>query len=318
MSLKFLRFVSQDPESVAIRRTMLGGTLDKANPLAKLRANPLVWSDIFHRVEYESLCKKSIVVSDDAYRIVEQRTWAPLPFPESRGLNINMMPFRLFDPEGTLPEECKQWIPWIKSCMACYTSPEDFKARIAYLTVHESDVACDMSHRRSGLHIERPGGVGGEGRVSRATGEQWALGIYQQEPHMPRFPCWGMGHWDTVNGVPVDGIYMASNVAESCAVFPALIDAPERVSDKHGGIEHLRELLGARYLLGAGELVWMTDRTPHESLPLPASRQSRQSRHRQFFRLVVGPISTWYSKHNTPNPRGTLPNAVVSDVDKFA
>ena len=61
-----------------------------------------------------------------------------------------------------------------------------------------------------------------------------------------------------------------------------------------------------RPLLGAGhevELYWMTDRTPHESMPVlgPVARVvARQGR-----------ISVWYSQHNTPNPTGVLPDAPV-------
>ena len=36
--------------------------------------------------------------------------------------------------------------------------------------------------------------------------------------------------------------------------------------DKHGGCESLRRYVGPGTKLMAGELVWMTDRTPHEAL----------------------------------------------------
>jgi hypothetical protein len=62
------------------------------------------------------------------------------------------------------------------------------------------------------------------------------------------------------------------------------------------------------------------DRTPHESLPVKAPENDPMATHayRQFFRLVVGSISVWYSKHNTPNPLGMLPDAPISNEDKFA
>ena len=63
--------------------------------------------------------------------------------------------------------------------------------------------------------------------------------------------------------------------------------------------------------LQAGELFWMTDRTPHESIPLEAGAA------RQFFRLVTGGIGMWYAAHSTPNPLGTQPEAVVVHHDKF-
>ncbi len=40
----------------------------------------------------------------------------------------------------------------------------------------------------------------------------------------------------------------------------------------------------------------MTDRTPHESLVL------KEGTTRQFFRLVTGEVSAWFTAHNTANP----------------
>jgi hypothetical protein len=219
--------------------------------------------------------------------------------------------------------------------MACYVSPEDYRDRIGYLTVHESDVAAGAMQHRAGSHIERPLGPlgplgagplgelapgGGGGYVNRTYNTQWALGRFQRAAYFPNCPCWGLGYFDESRGVPIDGIYMASafygamcETEGTCAVWPATIDHPEKVTDGHGGIEHLREYLpnDRKYVMKNGELVWMTDRTPHESLP--AVRSGR----RQFFRVVAGPISVWYSRHNTPNPLGVAPGAPISDKDKF-
>lgn len=63
-------------------------------------------------------------------------------------------------------------------------------------------------------------------------------------------------------------------------------------------------------LTKANKLYWITDRTPHEARATPTGG------YRQFFRLVVGRISTWYAKHNTPNPLCD-PDAPVSYEDKF-
>jgi hypothetical protein len=129
---------------------------------------------------------------------------------------------------------------------------------------------------------------------------------------------WGHGEWS--DKTPVDGIYCASNVADSCRVWPVLITEPAQVTDQHGGLEHFREYLGASVTLPADALCWMTDRTPHETLPLQAPAHDRTAKHvyRQFFRLVVGKLAVWYSQHNTPNPCGLLPDAPIVDVDKFA
>ncbi|KAI9318290.1 hypothetical protein DFJ73DRAFT_344285 [Zopfochytrium polystomum] len=67
--------------------------------------------------------------------------------------------------------------------------------------------------------------------------------------------------------------------------------------------------------LAAHELVWMTDRTPHEALP------TRERVFRQFFRLVTSNVTVWYADHSTRNDeRGVVPPKGVRVVhgDKFA
>ena len=182
--------------------------------------------------------------------------------------------------------------------------------RIAYLTIQEGWVPVGETQRRPGLHIERPG-----------PGGRFVT------PGPPPFDrdsefsslSWGLGHWGT-DGHPVDGFYMMSSVADSCRVWPTLIDDPEDVTDQHGGIEHMRDYLGPGMPLAANEMCWITDRTPHESMPLAAPPEDPTATrvYRQFFRLVVGPISVWYTKHNTPSPVGVPPEAQVSHEDKFA
>ena len=65
--------------------------------------------------------------------------------------------------------------------------------------------------------------------------------------------------------------------------------------------------------LEANELIWMTDTTPHESLPLEPGT------YRQYFRLVTSDVSVWYAKHSTPNPKGIKPGSGVRVIyeDKF-
>ena len=140
------------------------------------------------------------------------------------------------------------------------------------------------------------------------------------------------------------GIFMASNVADTTAVWNCTINDEEgEFIGAHGDIEHFRELLGIccsfmliccesinlialfcsrtgphTRTLEAGELIWMTDRTPHESLPIPASAGTAQRR--QYFRLVVGQVTAWFADHSTPNPLGTVPPPEVRIVrgDKFS
>ena len=95
-------------------------------------------------------------------------------------------------------------------------------------------------------------------------------------------------------------------------MYPYLVEDSETVTDVHGGLEEFRgELTGE--VLEKDTLYWFTDKTPHESLP----NLTGSPVHRQFFRLVVGPIGVWYSKHNTPNPLGLQPDCEIVDRDKF-
>eukprot|EP00466_Bigelowiella_natans_P000363 jgi/Bigna1/84904/estExt_fgenesh1_pg.C_10330 len=112
-----------------------------------------------------------------------------------------------------------------------------------------------------------------------------------------------------------------------------------------GDIEHMRPLLeGTERKLKEGELIWMTDRTPHESLPInktthhggiksrgvksfvqrifqksskqPSTtnknlKQKDKPTPRQFFRLVGPNISVWFADHSTANKRVKLPKEVM-------
>lgn len=225
-------------------------------------------------------------------------------FPAPRGININMMPIRLGNGLfNSLPEDCRQYTKFI--CTHCFHGLG--KNSVGYLTIQEGVVPVGQSQRRPGLHIERPGSINAGGTWNACDSQAFAE------------MAWGLGLADE-DGLPDDGIFMASTVDDSCAIWPVLIKNPSDVSDKHGEIAKMRHLLGEPYNLRANEMCWFTDRTPHESLPLqpPASEPDAKFVHRQFFRLVVGPISVWYSKHNTENPLGIQPDAPISDEDKFS
>ena len=117
------------------------------------------------------------------------------------------------------------------------------------------------------------------------------------------------------------GIFMASTVDSSCAIYDAVLH-PTRCGGVDivgsGDLERLRHLLNAHapqppVRPRAGDLYWITDATPHESLPLP--KRTR----RQFFRLVTSEVGVWYAAHSTPNPLGVLPpdGTKVVTHDKF-
>jgi len=76
------------------------------------------------------------------------------------------------------------------------------------------------------------------------------------------------------------GLYMASTVSSSCRVYHALVE--KTAVDSHGGLDFLAHMIPANtprhaHDMQAGELVWMTDRTPHRVMP------QERSEYRQFF-----------------------------------
>eukprot|EP00091_Calanus_sinicus_P011195 TRINITY_DN25410_c0_g1_i1.p1 TRINITY_DN25410_c0_g1~~TRINITY_DN25410_c0_g1_i1.p1 ORF type:complete len:182 (-),score=51.59 TRINITY_DN25410_c0_g1_i1:91-636(-) len=110
------------------------------------------------------------------------------------------------------------------------------------------------------------------------------------------------------------GIYLASSIPSSCRAWNCGVEPPAIGS--LGDIEHMREALpGPGFELEAGQLYWLTDRTPHESMALP------QGAHRQFFRIVTSQVSLWYKDHSTPNPLGVEPDPTITRTvigDKFS
>merc|ERR1712039_140944 len=110
---------------------------------------------------------------------------------------------------------------------------------------------------------------------------------------------------------------MASNVDLSCRIWDCEVDP--LVIGELGSLEHLRDILetSEEYpskFLTAGDLVWLSDLTPHEALPLAMDS------YRQYFRLVTHKVSVWYEKHSTKNPLGIVPDPEITrvlDYDKF-
>merc|ERR1712039_1140640 len=104
------------------------------------------------------------------------------------------------------------------------------------------------------------------------------------------------------------GIYMASTVADSCRVWDVQVRDPASVVGKLRDLEHIREVLGEGTPMDAGKLYWITDVTPHESMPVG------EDTYRQFFRLVTSSLSAWYTDNATPNPLGIKPDAEITEV----
>ena len=158
----------------------------------------------------------------------------------------------------SIPDEFKPYIPLIQACPL--TAADE--GQIGYLTIDERTVTNHEPQRRGGLHAESPGllhvAPGGGGDFT-APPNPGALTFF-----------WGGGHYCS-NGercVYEGGVYMASTVTSSCRVWNAKV--ARAAMGELGDLEHVRPLLGPGTCLKENELVWMTDTTPHESLPLVA------------------------------------------------
>ncbi len=210
-------------------------------------------------------------------------------FPEPSDRNVNMMPF-IFGDKESLPDNLQCYFPLIEQCP--YMADE--VGKVGFITVHESYVVAVESQRRSGLHIEAPG----KAQLSFRPGleHQWGIGRF-----------YGPDRYD-------GGIFFASIVADTSMVWNALVDKNvPGIVDKHGSCEHLRGIIGEGTKLDAGELIWMTDCTPHEALI------QTESGYRQFFRVITSSVSHWFAAHSTENPKVSLPsNIIVVRSDKFA
>lgn len=227
-----------------------------------------------------------------------------LKFPPPNDIIINMMPFKMGD-VMSLPEDLRGYWPIIEPCCEMQHAMDRHRKRrdelqdcgseadkIWFLTVHESAVSKGTTQRRGGVHIEAPGVVMSDG--GRYAKAHW---------------CWGE-YTEDYGG----GFYMASNVSNSCRLFSAMIKDHPDVVGPLGELEHIRTLLPEGCNMEAGELVWLTDKTPHEAVPVAEDCT------RQFIRIVTSSVSAWYENHSTHNPLGIKPDPAITRIvtgDKF-
>ncbi|XP_075259309.1 uncharacterized protein LOC142351107 [Convolutriloba macropyga] len=186
---------------------------------------------------------------------------------------------------------------------------------VGYLTIQESIIVEDgKSQRRGGVHTETPGKIWLE-PYRDPTLDKGLEGNWSMQVEAPMTIGWGRGElqglYDEELGTHyeyVGGLYMASNVSDSCRVWNCKVTNPEEIVGPLGDLEHMASYLGEGETLKEGDMVWMTDCTPHESLPL------EKGTHRQYFRLVTSQVSVWYADHSTPNPLGITPPGHVKVV----
>jgi len=338
----------------ATLRVLLIGTSDEGSPFAKLAGHDvleLIWH--FVRQEWawrffaEQRVRRAPKVNDRssiAFAHVDmingsRRDDANWPTPNGR--YCNMMPFCMGN-KMTLPEEFRCYFPIVEQCLA--TLPKADRERVGYLTVHESVVEKGTSQRRGGLHTE--------GFVREACDTSTG-GTCLKEPYWHRWGfghAIGEGQFDggifmasnlsdttqVYNVlVPEELVGKGGDIEHLRSTLEEVLPHPARRRttirngrnrDTAGGDDQEFPIgpadLNDGYMkqvswpikLRANELFWMTDHTPHESLPITDKDEGKT---RQFFRLVTPGVDVWYAAHSTPNPLGIQPECRIAYYDKF-
>lgn len=236
-----------------------------------------------------------------------------IKFPLPKDLNINMMPFIMSKNwnKTKLPDYLKEYYDnIIKKCY--YNSEQENK--IYFLTIEESLVDEGKSQRRPGLHVECGGKVCicDELTIDEKKQISFDKGNGNWKCKNKHFiHPWGMGLY---NWGIVDGIFMCSNISDSCMLWNCRIIPDENdneVIGHLGDIDHLKSSLPITgQVMKKNKLYWITDRTPHESLPM------KTQKYRQFFRLVTENVGIWYEKHSTKNPNGVVPDSNITRIIK--
>jgi hypothetical protein len=229
----------------------------------------------------------------------------PRFFQQSEFLYVNMMPINLNNLDN-LPKFCAGYLPLLRLCRSrMNTGSLAFEPDIliGYLTIDERP--CDPSEPNyCGLHVESNTGVcSGNNSGEYAYGGNFIPGAehHSGDGIMTRD--------ERIEG----GIYIASTMPNTMAVWNCrILDRGAGVIGSHGNIERFRPLLGSpARVLQAGELIWMTDKTPVEYLQFPPGMAGRR---KQYFKLVVGEITSWNADFSTANPLGVTPPPEVKIV----
>ncbi|KAJ8600525.1 hypothetical protein CTAYLR_009217 [Chrysophaeum taylorii] len=270
---------------------MLIGTRDPKSTLHKLAGQEAALRLIATRIA--ELHRGDWVDADGVFACVV----ANVAFPEPTGIYCNMLPIVIGDIDS-IPENMRHYACILAACPVSRSEWDE----IGYLTIDERDVEEGTTQRRPGLHAEAtPNLLPANFEPADDTWPTlaWGAGYYVED-------CERLGHFE-------GGLFFASNVARSTRVWNCRANG-KAPRGPLGGIDHLRPALGPGVDLDEGDLVWITDQTPHEARPVDVPGGKRQ-----FFRLVTSKIDAWYADHSTPNPLGIVPPDYVTIVrgDKF-
>jgi len=316
----------------------LRGVSDPSSPISMLDNNliHLIWKH-YRRTYQRARFEKALLQNDViAFEHLGEGSFPEAHSDETRWLNVNMLPFRMCD-LSTLPVECLGYEELIRKCLGSLTEEE--RQNVGYLTIHEGYVEPGTSQRRPGIHTD---GFAVEnfmqpdfpGKVRRQPwwhawgfGSPLSKGVFEGGIFIASTVSDTTALWNVM--IPTDLVGPGGDLSHleddllEAARGPQYGWRPDnRQSSGEGEVYRKSRPIGNTSpavkrkgglqptLLQENQLFWLTDRTPHESLPV------EERTFRQFFRLVTSRIDRWYAAHSTSNPK-CAPGAPIVHYNKF-
>lgn len=194
--------------------------------------------------------------------------------PPFSGVRVMMMPFRLDEPSRTIPSGIVgPWFSWGTLLALCEMAPA--RRGVGYLTIDESVVPKNETHRRPGLHVD---GVDEEGHV---------------------------GGWGGGGGYAGQEGMLTVSSAVGCRAYEGTFHGKP---GPDGLCEHLRAQTWTTAIDGIdlhpGQVYLCGPLTVHESLRMPCKTR------RQFCRISMPSKAAWYEGY-TRNPFGVEPTGPI-------
>ena len=328
---------TQNNEINPILHVLLQGLYDNESTISVLRGSPhivqIIWRHVidFWRSLINIGCRETTPPNLLPYsRILKPQNRFVLPvvpvmFPKPQNLSISMMPFVMnpqFD-DCYLPQIIRSyWEHLIRPLFRTHCAEEchleQEVGKICYLTIHESYIDPGKSQRRLGLHTSHPGRVVLEETeetekihnetIVRGKGTSNVCFTHVSSRAVVHPRKWRIVRSNQLNG----GIYIATNAENSYRVWDCQIKkgVENEIIGKFGDVEHLRQYLDNGETIKSNTIYWITDRTPHESLPI------LEGTYRQYFSLVTHEVSLWFEDYYTQNPFGIEPDPSITKVVK--
>lgn len=220
----------------------------------------------------------------------EVESFGSVAFPAFGGVRIMMMPFRLEDVDGSLPDFLAAWRPAIAEM--CEYATNDYG--VAYLTIDEAVVNAGETHRRPGIHVDGMGSWGGGGGWGAPPNYDPPKPIKPAKPSKPKptpRPKPGKG-----------GMLLASSHVGCRAWAQEFTGWP----DNDGGCAHLIAQCDSRreIVMQPNTIYWCGHFGVHEPLPM-AEKTSRQ-----VVRVSMPSACPWFDGY-TVNPSGVLPDGPI-------